>query len=81
MAEARERILDWLDEKADLGFTEWHSDVYYQKDVTPLLTLVEWSRTTTRSPTAPRWCSISCCSTSPCISTTATSAPPTAVRT
>ena len=25
------------------GFTEWHSDVYYQKDVTPLLRLVEWA--------------------------------------
>ncbi len=43
MVEARGRIIDWLDEKADLGFTEWHSDVYYQKDVTPLLTLVEWA--------------------------------------
>lgn len=42
MVEARGRIMDWLDEKADLGFSEWHSDVYYQKDVTPLLTLVEW---------------------------------------
>ena len=41
--EARERILRWLAEKADLGFSEWHSDVYYQKDVTPLLTLVEWA--------------------------------------
>jgi hypothetical protein len=41
--EARGRILEWLDEKAELGFTEWHSDVYYQKDVTPLLTLVEWA--------------------------------------
>lgn len=41
--EARERILGWLDEKAELGFSEWHSDVYYQKDVTPLLTLVEWA--------------------------------------
>lgn len=41
--EARERILGWLEEKAALGFTEWHSDVYYQKDVTPLLTLVEFA--------------------------------------
>jgi hypothetical protein len=39
--EARQRILDWLDEKVRFGFTEWHSDVYYQKDVTPLLSLVE----------------------------------------
>ncbi len=42
MAHAREKIVAWFDEKAELGFTEWHSDVYYQKDVTPLLTLVEW---------------------------------------
>jgi hypothetical protein len=41
--EARERILTWIDEKARFGFTEWHSDVYYQKDVTPLLSLVEWA--------------------------------------
>lgn len=41
--EAKARILDWLDEKAELGFTEWHSNVYYQKDVTPLLSLVEWA--------------------------------------
>jgi hypothetical protein len=41
--EARERILRWIDEKVDVGFSEWHSDVYYQKTVTPLLTLVEWA--------------------------------------
>ncbi len=40
-ARAREAILHWLDERARYGFTEWHSDVYYQKDITPLLTLVE----------------------------------------
>jgi hypothetical protein len=40
---AKQLILRWLDERARWGFTEWHSDVYYQKDVTPLLTLVEWA--------------------------------------
>lgn len=40
---AKARILEWLDEKVRFGFTEWHSDVYYQKDLTPLLTLVEFS--------------------------------------
>ena len=40
---ARELILEWLDEKVRFGFSEWHSDVYYQKDVTPLLTLAEWA--------------------------------------
>jgi hypothetical protein len=34
---------EWFDEKVDYGFSEWHSDVYYQKDVTPLLTLVEFA--------------------------------------
>ncbi len=34
---------DWFAEKARFGFSEWHSDVYYQKDVTPLLTLVEFA--------------------------------------
>ena len=40
---AETRIRGWLDEKVRFGFTEWHSDVYYQKDVTPLLTLVEFA--------------------------------------
>ena len=39
---ARARIVAWLDHKARFGFDEWHSNVYYQKDVTPLLTLVEY---------------------------------------
>jgi hypothetical protein len=42
-ASAKEMILAWLDEKVRFGFSEWHSDVYYQKDVTPLLTLVEFA--------------------------------------
>jgi hypothetical protein len=40
---AKQQILDWLEEKVRFGFTEWHSNVYYQKDVTPLLTLVEFA--------------------------------------
>jgi hypothetical protein len=43
LADARARIEAWITEKARFGFSEWHSDVYYQKDVTPLLTLVEWA--------------------------------------
>lgn len=39
-----ERFIDsWLDEKARYGFVEWHSDVYYQKDVDALITLIEWA--------------------------------------
>jgi len=40
---ARQMLLRWLDLRARFGFTEWHSNVYYQKDVTPLLTLVEYA--------------------------------------
>jgi len=42
-ARARLRILEWIDQRARFGFSEWHSDVYYQKNVTPLLTLVEYA--------------------------------------
>jgi hypothetical protein len=42
-ARAAAFIDEWLIEKARFGFSEWHSDVYYQKDVTPLLSLVEWA--------------------------------------
>ncbi len=42
-ARAEAEILTWIDHRSRWGFTEWHSDVYYQKDLTPLLTLVEWS--------------------------------------
>jgi hypothetical protein len=40
---AERRIREWLEEKVRFGWSEWHSDVYYQKDATPLLTLVEFS--------------------------------------
>jgi hypothetical protein len=32
----------WFDEKAVDGFSEWHSDVYYAKDLAPLVTLAEF---------------------------------------
>ena len=41
--EARERLLRWLEQRARFGFAEWHSNVYYQKDLTPLLTLIEFA--------------------------------------
>lgn len=41
--EAAGRILEWLDERVRFGFSEWHSDVYYQEDLNALLTLVEWA--------------------------------------
>jgi hypothetical protein len=41
-ARARGFIDDWLTEKARFGFTEWHSDVYYQKTADALLTIIDW---------------------------------------
>jgi len=38
---ARELLMKWFDLRARFGFFEWHSNVYYQKDATPLLTLYE----------------------------------------
>jgi hypothetical protein len=38
----RERVQAWLDEKAAWGFSEWHSDVYYQEDIEALTLLVEY---------------------------------------
>jgi len=40
-ARGRQRIEAWLDEKADWGFSEWHSDVYYQEDIEALTLLAE----------------------------------------
>ena len=40
---ARAEILTWLEERARWGFTEWHSNVYYNLDMLPLLTLIEWA--------------------------------------
>ena len=42
-ARARPEILRWLEERSRWGFTEWHSNVYYNLDMLPLLTLIEWS--------------------------------------
>ena len=42
-ARARHKIQRWFEHRARWGFFEWHSNVYYQKDLTPLLTLVEYA--------------------------------------
>ncbi len=42
-ATARDRLLRWLEHRSHFGFSEWHSNVYYQKDLTPLLTLIEYA--------------------------------------
>jgi hypothetical protein len=40
---ARDMLMRWFDLRGRFGFFEWHSNVYYQKDATPLLTLVEYA--------------------------------------
>ena len=41
MKRAKPLILDWIHERAEFGFFEWHSHVYMKKNVEPLATLVE----------------------------------------
>lgn len=43
-ARARVRILEWIEERGRFGFSEWHSNVYMLKNITPLLTLIELAR-------------------------------------
>jgi len=43
LAHAREMLLRWFDFRARFGFTEWHSNVYYQEDLEALLPLVEFA--------------------------------------
>jgi hypothetical protein len=43
MARARGYIERWMNERWESGFAEWLSNVYYQKDATPLLTLIEFA--------------------------------------
>jgi len=38
---SRQPIMDWVDERARFGFSEWHSNTYMLKNITPLLTLAE----------------------------------------
>jgi hypothetical protein len=40
---ARDLLIDWFTLRARFGFSEWHSNVYYEEDLTPLLTLVEFA--------------------------------------
>ena len=40
---ARPRILSWIRERARYGFSEWHSNVYMQLNISPLLTVIALS--------------------------------------
>ncbi|WP_040493267.1 hypothetical protein [Ilumatobacter nonamiensis] len=41
MERARPDLLEWIHERGQLGFFEWHSNVYMLKNITPLHLLVE----------------------------------------
>ena len=43
---AKERIIQWLDWRARLGFSEWHSNVYYNEDIAALVNLVDFANDT-----------------------------------
>ncbi|HEY8078825.1 MAG TPA: hypothetical protein VIF62_32055, partial [Labilithrix sp.] len=40
-ADAKAALMRWMENRLRFGFSEWHSNVYYQKDLTPMLSLVE----------------------------------------
>ncbi|MFH1529435.1 MAG: hypothetical protein ABIK09_01735 [Pseudomonadota bacterium] len=42
-AHARPMLLRWLDLRARFGFTEWHSNVYFNEDMPALLNLAEYA--------------------------------------
>ncbi|MHA1323297.1 MAG: hypothetical protein ACTSRL_10910 [Candidatus Helarchaeota archaeon] len=40
---ARPLVLQWLDWRARFGFTEWHSNVYFEEDIVALTNLVDFA--------------------------------------
>ena len=42
-ARSRPRVLSWIRERARYGFSEWHSNVYMQLNISPLLTVIALS--------------------------------------
>jgi hypothetical protein len=55
---AADRLARWFDEKATNGFSEWHSDVYYAKDLAPLLTLAEFADDPALAARAATFCDL-----------------------
>ena len=43
MAKAKKKILHWIDLKAQVGFSEWDSNCYYDEDMAPLLDLADFA--------------------------------------
>lgn len=55
---AAARLSSWFDEKAVDGFSEWHSDVYYAKDIAPLVTLAEFGDDDALAERAATFCDL-----------------------
>ncbi len=55
---ATDRLAAWFDEKAADGFSEWHSDVYYAKDLAPLVTLAEFAEDADLAERAATFCDL-----------------------
>ena len=43
VAHALPKINRWIEWRSRFGFAEWHSDIYYEEDIAPLLNLVEFA--------------------------------------
>jgi hypothetical protein len=44
IAHAKDRISQWLEWRSRLGFSEWHSNVYYNEDIAALVNLVDFAQ-------------------------------------
>lgn len=44
MNRAEKRILIWLNQRWNYGFSEWHSNIYYVEDIAALANLIEFSQ-------------------------------------
>ena len=44
MQKAQARLERWFEERFTLGFTEWHSNTYYEEDAAPLSLLIDCAR-------------------------------------
>ncbi len=40
---AHPRVLRWLDERIRFGFSEWHSNIYFNEDIPALLNLIDFA--------------------------------------
>ncbi len=43
MRKARPKIENWLSNRWKYGFSEWHSNVYYEEDIAPLANLIDFA--------------------------------------